>query len=88
MKSRMQNFVTLSVTEAESMAAVECAQDMLFTMHVLESMGLKVRKPMILEVGNKGAVDLANNWSSAGRTRHVATKMALHYAKRESRIVL
>ena len=26
---------------------------------------------MILEIDNKGAVDLANNWSSGGRTRHV-----------------
>jgi hypothetical protein len=38
-------------------------------------MGLKVKKPMILEMDNKGAVDLANNWSSAGRTRHVATRI-------------
>ena len=26
---------------------------------------------MILEVDNQGAVDLANNWSAGGRTRHV-----------------
>ena len=26
---------------------------------------------MILEMDNKGAVDLANNWSVGGRTRHV-----------------
>ena len=38
-------------------------------------MGLKVQKPMILWVDNKGAVDLANNWSTAGRTRHIATKI-------------
>jgi hypothetical protein len=70
-KSRMQRCVTLSVTEAELVAATECAQDMLFTMRVLESMGLKVKKPMIMEVDNKGAVDLTHNWSVGGRTRHV-----------------
>jgi hypothetical protein len=43
-------------------------------MQVLESIGLCVQKPMILWMDNKGAVDLANNWSSAGRTRHVLTK--------------
>ena len=75
-KSRMQQGITLSVTEAETMAAVECAQDMLFTMHVLQSIGLTVELPMILEVDNKGTVDLANNWSSAGRTRHICTKIA------------
>ncbi len=73
MKSQMQGCVTLSVTEAELVSATQCAQDMLFIMRVLESMGLKVKKPMILKVDNKGAMDLANNWSVGGRTRHVDT---------------
>jgi hypothetical protein len=33
-------------------------------------MGLKVEKPMILEMDNKGAVDFFKNWSVLGRTRH------------------
>jgi hypothetical protein len=70
-KSKMQNCVTMSVTEAELVSACHCAQDMLFQMRVIESMGLKVEKPMILKVDNKGAKDLAHNWSTAGRTRHV-----------------
>ncbi len=68
-RSKMQDCVTLSVTEAELVAATQCAQDMLFVMRVLESMDLKVKKPMILEVDNKGAKDLAHNWSIGGRTR-------------------
>ncbi len=48
-----------------------CAQGMLYTKNVLESMGLKVKLPMILEMDNKKAVDLANNWSVGGQTRHV-----------------
>jgi hypothetical protein len=43
---------------------------MLFAMHILESMGLTVKKMMILYVDNKGAKDLANNWSVSRRTRH------------------
>ena len=35
----------------------------------------EVKTPMILKVDNKGACDLANNWSSAGRTRHVAIRV-------------
>jgi hypothetical protein len=27
---------------------------------------------MVLEVDNKGVVDLANNWSVGGRTRHIS----------------
>ena len=53
--SRMQGHVTLSVTEAELAAATtQCSQDMLFVMRVIESIGLKVKKPMILQVDNKG----------------------------------
>jgi tRNA G18 (ribose-2'-O)-methylase SpoU len=44
---------------------------MLFVMRVLELMGLSVKKPVMLYVDNKGAKDLANNWSVGGRTRHL-----------------
>ena len=74
-KSKMQNHMTLSVTEAEAASAVTCAQDMLFAMHLLESVGLQVKKPMFLYVDNKGAVDLFNGWGVSGRTRHVAVKL-------------
>ena len=70
MKSRMQGCVTLDVTSAEFVSATQCAQDRLFTMRVIESMGLKVKKPMILEINNKGAEDLSHNWSVSGRTQH------------------
>ena len=63
--------VTLFVTEAEHAAAVTCAQDMIHQKHIVESVGLQVELPMILEVDNQGAVDLANNWSAGRRTRHV-----------------
>ena len=67
-KSKMQQSVTLSVREAESVAATLCAQDLLFIMRLLESIGLKVKKPMILKVNNKGTKDLASNWSVGGQT--------------------
>jgi hypothetical protein len=70
----MQKRSALSVTEAEGIAGVDCAQDMLFAMHVIEGMGLKVAKPMILETDNRGFCDLANNWAVAGRTRHEAVQ--------------
>jgi hypothetical protein len=70
-RSNTEKSVTLLVTEAKLVAATQYAQDMLFTMRAVESMGLKVKKPMILEIDNKGAVDLTHNWSVGGRTRHV-----------------
>ena len=69
--SQGQKHVALSVTEAELYAAVAVAQYMLYVMNFLESLQLKVNKPMLLEIDNKVCVDLINNWSVAGRTRHV-----------------
>jgi hypothetical protein len=40
----------------------------------MESIRLRVYLPMILEVDNKGAVDLVNNISVGGRTRHIETR--------------
>ena len=60
-KSKMQKFVTLSVTEAECVAATSCVQDMIYGRNFLESLGLKVKKPMTLWIDNKGAVDIFNN---------------------------
>ena len=76
-KSKMEDIVTLSATEAELVAATACAQDMLFVMKLLEDMGLHVQKPMVLFVDNKGAKDLSNNWSVAGRTRHIDVRYYL-----------
>jgi hypothetical protein len=39
-----------------------------------------VEKPMVLEINNKGAKDLVNNWSVGGRLRHVEVK---HFFLRE-----
>ena len=74
MKSKMMPVVALSVTEEELFSGTQCAQDMLFVMRVMESIGLKVRNPMILHMDNKGAKDLINNWSIGGQTRHIEVK--------------
>eukprot|EP00804_Cyclotella_cryptica_P000019 CCRYP_013697-RA/>CCRYP_013697-RA protein AED:0.44 eAED:-0.15 QI:0/0/0/0.5/1/1/2/0/583 len=66
-----QKHVTLSVTEAELAAVVTMVQDMMYIYRVINSMGLKVKLPMIAEMDNSGARDLANSWSVGGRTRHV-----------------
>ena len=70
-RSNTQKTVTLSMIEAEGAAGVMVAQDMLYVYRLLQSLGLEVELPMILEMDNKGAVDLANNWSVGGRTRDV-----------------
>jgi hypothetical protein len=74
-KSRMQKCVTLSPTKAEFVSMMECAQDMMFIMRVLCSLELKVQLSMIIHCDNKGAVDLAKNWFTGGRTQHIASKV-------------
>jgi hypothetical protein len=44
---------------------------MLYMKIVLESLGLRVKLPMVLEMDNHRAVYLANNWSIGGRTRDI-----------------
>ena len=61
----------LLVTEAEIAAGVMVAQDMLYIYRLLESLELEVELPMILEMDNSGAVDIANSWSVGGQTRHM-----------------
>jgi hypothetical protein len=47
---------SLSTTKAETYAGVTCVQDMLYLKNVLESLGLKVKLPMVLEMDNQGVV--------------------------------
>jgi hypothetical protein len=71
----MQPIVSLSVTEAELVAATECAQDLIYEKNILELIGLKVELPIKLYIDNSGCIDLICNWSSGGRTHHLETCM-------------
>jgi hypothetical protein len=73
-KSIMQETIKLSVTEAELDSTTTNVQDMLFVQQIVESLGLKVKLPMKLQVDNQGVRELVNNWSVGGRTQHIATK--------------
>jgi hypothetical protein len=75
-KSRMQGCVTPDVTSAELVSGAQCAQDVSFIMHIVESMGLKVKKPMMLEIDNKGTVDVSHNWSASGQSRHDSVRQS------------
>ena len=65
--------MTLSVTESELVAVIDCVQDLLFKRRVLESIGLQVELLMVLRVDNRGVVDLVNNWSVTGCMCHSIT---------------
>ena len=51
-----------------------CPRDF-FVKKVLESMGLQVELPMLVECDNKGAVDLVNGHSVSGNTKHIDVRI-------------
>ncbi len=52
-KSSTDKTVSLFTTKAEAYAGVICVQDMLYMKNVLESLGLWVRLPMVLEMDDQ-----------------------------------
>jgi hypothetical protein len=78
--SRMQKCVTLSVTEAEYVAAVEVVQNMLFAWRVLQSIGVQVKTPMVIEIDNKGAVDLAVTPNTQPIQKNITATVAVQFS--------
>ena len=69
--SAMEKFVTLSVTEADIVAGIMVVQDMMYMYRLMKSLKLKVELPMVLEIDNSRAANVANSWSVGGRMCHV-----------------
>ncbi len=87
-RSAMQKTVALSSCKAELNAAVLCVQDMIYQKNKLESIGLKVEFPMVLETDNRGAIDLINSSSVGGRTRHIDVKQCFLRELKEAKILV
>jgi hypothetical protein len=87
-RSATQKTVALSSCKAELNAAVLCVQDMIYQENTLESIGLKVELPMVLEMDNKGAVDLVNSFSVGGCTRHIDIKQCFLGELKEAKVLV
>jgi len=73
-RSRGQKSVTLSTTEAEYVACSEVVKEILFILHLLRHLQVKVQLPIHVHVDNIGAVFLAENQNSSDRTKHIDTR--------------
>ena len=73
-KSKSQRSVMLSSTEAEYVAISEVCAEILFVKQIVEFLGIKVKRPIIVKVDNVGAIYLANNATTSNRTKHVDTR--------------
>jgi hypothetical protein len=87
MTSKMQRLVGLCSTETELIEQCELGQNMLFVWRLLKEMELKVELPMIMECDNEGAIDVVNNWSSSGRTRHLDVRYKFLRELKEANII-
>ncbi len=86
-RSATQKTVALLSCKAELNAAVLCVQDMIYQKNTLELIGLKVEFPMVLEMDNRGAIDLINSFSVGGRTRHINVKQCFLRELKEAKIL-
>jgi len=73
-KSKGMKSVTLSSSEAEYVALSEAAKEMKFVYQLLQSMGMKVKTPIIVRVDNIGAIFMAENVAVSQRTKHIDVK--------------
>jgi hypothetical protein len=70
-KSKAKKAFALSSSKAEYYAMAEAAKEIRFIVQVLESLGIMIKKPIIVYVDNIGAIFMSENASSTSRTRHV-----------------
>ena len=71
--------MTLSSTEAEYLALLEVCMEIMFVKQIMELLQLEMTKPIVVNVDNVGAIYLATNASSSGRTRHIDSHY--HYVR-------
>ncbi len=69
-------------------AAVLCVQDMLYQWNMLESIGLKVELPMILEMDNKEVFNPVNVFSVGGCTQHIDVKQCFLQELKEAEVLV
>lgn len=61
-------------SEAECMAATSCAHDIMFAMRLLESMRLKVKKPVLLYMESKRGVNIFSSWNINEKRMAIAAR--------------
>ena len=86
--SQGQKYCVLSVTKASLIAVVTVVQYMIFVINLLILFELKVKLPMIIKIDNKGCIDLINNQSISGRSRHIDVRKNYLRELKENRIIM
>ena len=69
--SKLQSIVTLSTTEAEYIAAVQAAQEILWLRNLFIEFGYTFSTPSPLHIDNQSALSVAKNPEHHGRMKHL-----------------
>ena len=73
-RSKKQKSVTTSTCEAEYLSLSDGIKELLWVRHILEAIGIKVRKPMQVYEDNKAVKHILDNPAGDRRTRHIAMR--------------
>ena len=73
--SKLQNWVTVSTTEAEYVAAVEAAKEAIWLRNLLTELGYKFSTPSTLFVDNNSAIAVAKNPEKFSRVKHIDLRL-------------
>src|ERR1051325_6785695 len=72
--SKKQPVVALSSYEFEYIAGSYAACQAIWIKSVLEEMDVEVKKPLVLQIDNKSAINLAKNQVLHGRSKHIEAR--------------
>ena len=73
-RSKLQEVVTLSTTEAEYIAACHAGQEMIWFHNLLEELGYNFSKPHTLHIDNMSAIAFSQNPAHHGRMKQLDLK--------------
>jgi hypothetical protein len=73
-KSKIQNPVALSSSEAEYYAISKAAREIKFVVQTLDHIGIEVALPVTIYCDNFGAIFMTENATATTRTKHVDTR--------------
>jgi hypothetical protein len=86
-KSKQQEVIARSSTEAEYIALAAVCTEVIFIKQLLESINIGVKTPIKINVDNTGAIMLLENESISNRTKHIDVRVHFVRDLRDDKII-
>ena len=72
--SKKKNSISLSIAEAEYVAAASCCTQLLWMMQTLQDIQIKCSPPISIMCDNTSAINISNNLVMHSKTKHIPIK--------------